>query len=46
MDGVTVVPWKSGRALTWDIACCDIFALSYSTVMALGAGMVARRAEE
>ena len=46
VDGVTVVPWKSGRALAWDVTCCDIFAPSYSTVSASGAGMVARRAEE
>ena len=46
VDGVTVVPWKSGRALAWDVTCCDIFAPSYSTVTASGAGMVARRAEE
>ena len=46
VDGVTVVPWKSGRALAWDVTCCDIFAPSYSTVAASGAGMVARRAEE
>ena len=46
MDGVTVVPWKSGRALAWDITCCNIFAPFYSTVAASGAGMVARHAEE
>ena len=46
MDDVTVVPWKSGRALAWDVTCCDIFAPSYSTVAASGAGMVARLAEE
>ena len=46
VDGVTVVPWKSGRALAWDITCCNIFAPFYSTVAASGAGMVARHAEE
>ena len=46
MDCVTVAPWKSGRALAWDVTCCDIFAPSYFTVAASGAGMMARRAEE
>ena len=28
-DGITVVPWKSGRLLVWDATCPDTFALSY-----------------
>ncbi|XP_073949065.1 lipase 3-like [Choristoneura fumiferana] len=28
-DGVTLVPWKLGRALMWDATCVDTFALSH-----------------
>ena len=27
-DGVTIVPWKSGRSLVWDATCSDTFAAS------------------
>jgi hypothetical protein len=46
VDGVTVVPWKSGRALAWDVTCSDIFAPSNSSAAASGTGIVARRSEE
>ena len=28
-DGLTIVPWKSGRALAWDVTVADTFAPSY-----------------
>ncbi len=28
-DGVTLVPWKSGRLLVWDATCPDTFAPSH-----------------
>ena len=46
VDGVTVVPWKSGRALAWDVTCSDIFAPSNSSAAASGTSIVARRSEE
>ena len=45
-DGVTVVPWKSGRMMVWDVTCPDTFAVSYQSLATTEAGMVAARAEE
>ena len=28
-DGMTLVPWTSGRPLVWDATCSDTFAVSY-----------------
>ena len=28
-DGVTLVPWKSGRCVTWDVTVTDTLAQSY-----------------
>ena len=28
-DGITIVPWKSGRVLVWDATCPDAYAPSY-----------------
>ena len=28
-DGVTVVPWRRGRNLAWDVTCADTFAASH-----------------
>ena len=28
-DGLTLVPWKAGKALTWDATIVDTFAASY-----------------
>ena len=43
---MSVTPWQSGRALAWDVTCCDIFAPTYTTLAATGAGLVANRAED
>ena len=42
-DGITAVPWKSGRLLVWDATCPDTFAPSY--LPSAGSG-VAAAAEE
>ena len=45
VDGVSIVPWKSGRALAWDVTCSDIFAPTYLSLASSGAGRVANLAE-
>ena len=45
VDGVTLVPWKSGRALAWDVTCSDTSAPTYVSLAASGAGKVANLAE-
>ena len=44
-DGVTIVPWKRGCPLTWDVTCWDTFAPSYISITASGAGATANCAE-
>ena len=45
VDGVTIIPWKSGRALAWDVMCSDMFAPTYLSLASSGAGRVANLAE-
>ena len=45
-DGITVVPWTSGRLLVWDATCPDTFAPSYLPSAASGVGVVAATPEE
>ena len=44
-DGVTLVPWKSGRLLVWDATCPDTFAPSHLPSATREAGAVAAQAE-
>ena len=44
-DGMTLVPWSSGRPLVWDATCSDTFAESYRSQATSGAGCVAALAE-
>ena len=44
-DGVTIIPWKRGRALAWDVTVWDMFAPSYLSLAASGAASIANRAE-
>ena len=44
-DGVSVVPWRSGKLLVWDATCIDTFALSYRSLAVHSAGAVAARVE-
>ena len=45
-NGISVVPWKSGKSLIWDATCPDTYAPSYSTLASAEAGLVAGQAEE
>ncbi len=45
-DGVTLVPWKSGRLLVWDTTCLDTFAPSHLPSATREAGAVAAQAEQ
>ena len=40
-DGVTIIPWKSGRLMVWDAICPDSFAPSYVASGTSAAGAVA-----
>ena len=44
-DGLTIVPWKCGRSLVWDVTCPDTFALSHIPQTTRKAGAVASTAE-
>ena len=44
-DGITLVPWESGKLLVWDATCADTFAPSYISDAASGVGVVAAQAE-
>ena len=44
-DGVTVVPLRSGKLLTWDVTCPDTFSPSYTSNVTSEAGAVAALAE-
>jgi hypothetical protein len=43
-DGVTLIPWSSGRCLTWDVTVSDTFAASHLPASSTGAGEAANRA--
>ena len=45
-DGISIVPWQSGKVLVWDATCPDTFAPSHVTVAAREAGAVAEQAEQ
>ena len=45
-DGMTMVPWSSGRPLVWDATCSDTMAMSYRGLATQSAGSVAGAAEE
>ena len=44
-DGISLVPWSSGKLLVWDATCPDTFAPSYRAQATLGPGEVAALAE-
>ena len=33
-DGASIVPWKGGKVLVWDVTCLDTLAPSYSSFVA------------
>ena len=45
-DGISIVPWQSGKVLVWDATCPDTFVPSHVTVAAREAGAVAEQAEQ
>ena len=45
-DGMTIIPWSSGRLLVWDATCCDTFAISHVRAAVSEAGAMAAKAEE
>ena len=44
-DGVTVIPWRSGKHLVWDATSPDTFAPSYLMSATSEAGVVAALVE-
>jgi len=45
-DGLTLVPWQSGRSATWDVTVVHTLAVSYVSRSALHAGSAAAAAAE
>ena len=45
-DGMSIVPWSSGRLLVWDATCPDTLAASYRGQATAEAGRVAAAAED
>ena len=44
-DGASIVPWKGGKTLVWDVTCPDTLAPSYTALSTREAGAVAEEAE-
>ena len=44
-DGLSIVPYKNGRSLTWDCTCDNTFAESHINNIAITAGAAATDAE-
>jgi len=43
-DGVTIIPWHSGRCMAWDVTVPDTFAASYEHLTSQIAGAAAEKA--
>ena len=43
-DGLTLVPWREGRCLVWDVTVADTTAASYMTATSTLAGSAAESA--
>ena len=44
-NGVTIIPWKSGRTLVWDTTCTDTYAASHLDQAVREAGAIAALVE-
>ena len=44
-DGITMVPWDSGRCIVWDVTCSDTLAPAYRCDAVIASGAVASLAE-
>ena len=44
-DGMSLMPWKHGRCLVWDVTCPDTLAQSHLNRAVTGSGVVATDAE-
>ena len=44
-DGASIVPWKGGKILAWDVTCPDTMAPSYLSLASREADSVAQEAE-
>src|SRR5208337_5510036 len=44
-DGLTLLPWKQGKALVWDVTCVDTLAISHLPGCSTQAGKAAEEAE-
>ena len=42
-DGASLIPWKRGRSVAWDVTVSDIFAKSYISATSVLAGSAAER---
>jgi len=42
-DGLTLIPWKEGKCLTWDVTVADTFAATYVAATSIKAGEAAAR---
>jgi len=45
-DGCTLIPWRGGRHLAWDVTVCTTVAASYVTAACQSAGAVAEQAAD
>ena len=43
-DGMTLVHWKMGRCVTWDVMCPDTLAISHRPITAFASGAASERA--
>ena len=42
-DGASLIPWKRGRSVVWDVTVSDTFARSYISATSVLAGSAAER---
>ena len=45
-DGMSLIPWKNGKYLAWDITCNDTLATTYVTMTSVTAGGLANWSED